>query len=166
MSQFSGGISVPNISAVPFSSLRRRELLKLTSILSSLSFSSFTCFIAGELPEAAGGPEGVPPYAIIDFMFQQCFCLLMQLPSIILNNVNKLSISILITGTSRVFYRKKMMCSVIVIEWKLFANFIGFIDYSILYSESRTITKPCVSCFLLTKLNYASTNSVRSHSIS
>lgn len=59
MSQISGAISDPKISAVPERSRRRRGELGPTSIRSSHSFSSNICRIL-----EANGAAGGPPYAI------------------------------------------------------------------------------------------------------
>ena len=48
VSHISGGNSVPKISVVPFSSLRRSGMSLATSILSSLSLSNFTCLVVDD----------------------------------------------------------------------------------------------------------------------
>lgn len=66
MSQFSGGSSVPKISAVPLTRRSLRGESLATSIRSSLSRSNFTWRIvdADVEPAMAGAPGAAPPYAI------------------------------------------------------------------------------------------------------
>lgn len=70
LSQISGAISVPKISAVPVRRRRRRGESGLTSILSSHSLSSFTCLMPDGPPATAadGGATAEPPNAMIELL--------------------------------------------------------------------------------------------------